>query len=79
MDTPILSGNFTAMPSKEGQPLRRGRQLPLAELQQALTEAGLAFEIHDIGRGLRWSIRQWRIKFFGGVSFTLPLIVARPK
>jgi SAM-dependent methyltransferase len=79
MDTPVLTGDFTAMPPKEGQPLRRGRQLPLTELQQALTVAGFDFEIHDINRGLRWKIRQWRIRFFGGVGFTLPLIVARPK
>jgi SAM-dependent methyltransferase len=78
MDTPILTGDFTAMPPVEGQPLRRGRQLPLNELEQALTEAGLGFEIHEISRGLRWAIRQWRICFFGGVGFTLPLIVARP-
>ena len=77
MDTPVLIGDFTAMPPKEGQPVRRGRQLPLAELEQALTGAGLDFKIHEVGRGWRWSIRQWRIRFFGGVSFNLPLIVAR--
>ena len=79
MDTPVLTGDFTAMPPEEGQPLRRGRQLPLNELQQALTKAGLDYEINEIGRGLRWSIRHWSIRFFGGVGFTLPLIIARLK
>jgi len=76
-DTPILTGDFTAMPPGEGQSPRRGRQLPLVELEQALSGAGLAFEIQQVGRGWRWSIRQWRIRFFGGVGFTLPLIIAR--
>lgn len=76
-DTPILPGDFTALPAEEGQAPRRGRQLPLGELEQALAEAGLDFEIQPVGRGWRWAIRQWRIRFFGGVGFTLPLIVAR--
>jgi SAM-dependent methyltransferase len=79
MDTPVLIGDFTALPPTESQPLRRGRQLPLAELEQALTAAGLAFESRQLKRGWRWSIRQWRIRFFGGPGFTLPFIIARPK
>jgi hypothetical protein len=35
-------------------------------------------EIQQVSRGWRWAIRQWRIRFFGGVNFLLPLIVARP-
>jgi SAM-dependent methyltransferase len=77
MDTPVLVGDFTALPPTEGQSLRRGRQLPLAELKQALTTAGLTFEIRQPKRGWRWSIRQWRIRFFGGPGFTLPFIIAR--
>ena len=77
-DTPILTGDFTALPPEEGQSPRRGRQLPLAELEQALADAGLAYEIREVGRGWRWMIRQWRIRFFGGVGFTLPLIIGRP-
>ena len=77
MDTPVLVGDFTALQPAEGQPLRRGRQLPLAELKQALTTAGLTFEIRQPKRGWRWSIRQWRIRFFGGPGFTLPFIIAR--
>lgn len=76
-DTPVLTGDFTALPREEGQAPRRGRQLPLAELKQALTDAGFEFEIRQISRGWRWSLRQWRIRFFGGVGFTLPLIVGR--
>jgi SAM-dependent methyltransferase len=77
-DTPVLTGDFTALPPEEGQSPRRGRQLPLAELEQALTGADLDYEIHEVGRGWRWMIRQWRIRFFGGVGFTLPLIIGRP-
>jgi SAM-dependent methyltransferase len=76
-DTPILTGDVTPLPPEEEQPLRRGRQVPLADMTQALTGAGLAFEIHQIRRGWRWAIRQWRIRFFGGVGFSLPLIIAR--
>lgn len=75
-DTPVLTGDFTALPPEERQSPRRGRQLPLAELEQALTGAGLVFESHQINRGWRWATRQWRIRFFGGVGFTLPLIIA---
>lgn len=76
-DTPVLTGEFTALPSEEEQAPRRGRQLPLVELKQALADAGLDFEIHQVDRGWRWKIRQWRVRFFGGVGFSLPLIVAR--
>ncbi len=77
-DTPILTGDVTPLPPDEDRPPRRGRQLPLVELDQALTGAGLDFEIYQVSRGWRWAIRQWRIRFFGGVSFNLPLIIARP-
>jgi SAM-dependent methyltransferase len=76
-DTPVLAGDFTALPPEKGQAPRRGRQVPLQELEQALTEAGFDFEIQEVSRGFRWSIRQWRIRFFGGVGFSLPLIVAQ--
>lgn len=76
-DTPVLRGDFTALPPEEGQARRRGRQLPLTELEQALANAGLDFEVQQISRGWRWAIRQWRIRFFGGVGFTLPLVIAR--
>jgi SAM-dependent methyltransferase len=79
MDTPVLVGDFTALQPAEGQPLRRGRQLPLAELEQALTAARLDFESRQLKRGWRWSMRQWRIRFFGGPGFTLPFIIARLK
>jgi len=77
-DTPVLVGDFTALPPEKGQAPRRGRQLPLKELELALSGADLDYEISDVGRGLRWTIRQWRIRFFGGPGFTLPLIVGRP-
>lgn len=77
-DTPVLAGEFTALPPEEGQSPRRGRQVPLAELEQALTGAGLTYEIREVGRDWRWTIRQWRIRFFGGVGFALPLIIGRP-
>jgi len=77
-DTPVLIGDFTALPPEEGQTPRRGRQLPMKELKHALSGADLDYEIRDIGRGLRWTIRQWRIRFFGGVGFVLPLIIGRP-
>lgn len=77
MDTPVLTGDFTALPPAEGEPVRKGRQVPLSELEQALDEAGLAYEIRQLGRGWRWTLRQWRIRFFGGVGFDLPFIVAR--
>ena len=79
MDTPVLVGDFTALPPAKGQPVRRGRQLPLTELEQALTAAGLTFESRQLKRGWRWTIRQWRIRFFGGTGFTLPFTIARPK
>ena len=77
-DTPILTGDFTRLPPEEGEPIRRGRQLPLVELEQALADAGLDYDLRQVGRGWRWAFRQWRIRFFGGVNFSLPLIVARP-
>ncbi len=77
-DTPVVPGEVTRLPPEEGQPPRRGRQLPLVDVEQALSEAGLAVEIQRVSRGWRWAIRQWRIRFFGGVNFLLPLIVARP-
>lgn len=77
-DTPVLTGDVTPLPPEEDRPPRRGRQLPLVELEQALTGAGLDLEIYPVSRGWRWAIRQWRIRFFGGVSFGLPLIIARP-
>ncbi|MGD8585265.1 MAG: methyltransferase domain-containing protein [Chloroflexota bacterium] len=77
-DTPVVPGEVTRLPPEEGQPPRRGRQLPLVDVEQALSEAGLAVEVHQVGRGWRWAFRQWRIRFFGGVNFLLPLIVARP-
>lgn len=76
-DTPILPGDVTPLPPEEGQQLRKGRQLPLVELESALASAGLDFEIRQVDRGWRWAIRQWRIRFFGGVNFLLPLIIAR--
>lgn len=75
-DTPVLVGDFTALPQEEGQAPRRGRQVPLTELEHALAGAGLDFEVREVGRGWRWTIRQWRIRFFGGVGFSLPLIIA---
>jgi SAM-dependent methyltransferase len=75
-DTPILTGDFSALPPEPGQPVRKGRQLPLVELEQAMAAAGLAFKIHQVRRGWRWALRQWRIRLFGGVPFTMPLIVA---
>jgi SAM-dependent methyltransferase len=81
-DTPILTGEVTALPAaderpaQERQPLRKGRQLLLVELEQAMAAAGLVFEMHQVRRGWRWAFRQWRIRFGGGVTFTMPLIVA---
>jgi len=86
MDSPISTGPVTAIsgppPGVEGktdkkQTGRSGRQLPNDEVVQALTEAGLAYESTSIWRGLRWQVRQLRLKVFGMAIFDLPIIIAK--
>jgi hypothetical protein len=44
---------------------------------QALTEAGLDYELTKVGRGLRWQVRQLRMRVFGLAIFELPIIIAK--
>jgi len=86
MDSPISTGPVTAIsgPSQgvgakteKKKTGRSGRQLPNDEVVQALTEAGLAYESTSIWRGLRWQVRQWRMRVIGLAIFDLPIIFAR--
>ena len=86
MDSPISTGPVTAMsgpPPGVGAKVekkktgRSGRPLPNEKVTQALTEAGLTYEITSVRRGLRWQVRQLRMRLFGLAIFELPIIIAR--
>ncbi len=87
MDSPISTGPVTAVPqpppgidapAPEVGESQRGRHLPNQEVFQALSAAGLVYDIIAVRRGLRWQLRQFRTRLFGVAVFDLPLIVARP-
>lgn len=87
MDSPISTGPVTAVqgtaPGSDEQngatsTPRRGRHLPNQEVFQALSAAGLVYDIIPVRRGLRWGLRQLRTRLFGVAVFELPLIIARP-
>lgn len=87
MDSPISRGPVTAVPQpppgidapdSESNAYRRGRHLPNAEVFQALSTAGLTYNITRVRRGFRWQLRQFRTRLFGIAIFDLPLIIARP-
>lgn len=86
MDSPISTGPVTAVaqpppgidaPASETSESRRGRHLPNEEVFQAISAAGLEYDIIPVRRGLRWQLRQFRTRLFGVAVFDLPLIVAR--
>ena len=86
MDSPISTGPITAIsqppPGVEagGETIKEGRSgRPLANemVAQALTEAGLDYELTKVGRGLRWQVRQLRMRVFGLAIFELPIIIAK--
>ncbi len=86
MDSPISTGPITAIsqppPGVEAagesiEASRSGRPLANDKVAQALTEAGLDYEITKVGRGLRWQVRQLRMRAFGLAIFELPLIIAK--
>jgi SAM-dependent methyltransferase len=86
MDSPISTGPVTAIsepPPGVGNKIekkktgRSGRPLSNEEVVQALTKAGLTYEITSIWRGLRWQVRQLRMRLFGLAIFDLPIIIAK--
>ena len=79
MDSPIVYGQVTAVPTEaeQSQNRRAGRQLAEEELAQALAQAGLRSETLPVGRGFRWRLSRLRMRFMGLVPFDLPLIYSR--
>ena len=73
MDSPVAGSETTA---KNGQ-WPGGRQIAQDQLENALAGANLNFDVLHIRRGLRWRLRQFRIKAAGSAPFALPYIAAR--
>lgn len=55
-----------------------GQRLNEKQLSSALANAGLSFKYIPVRRSVRWYLRQFKARLAGQLSFTLPMIIARP-